>query len=374
MKTNLFLNIIFSVFGIIGCSKLYAQEVIEPAKETTKETQEITIRKNGKKDTKVTIEITDNSILVNGKPLAEFKEDGITINNRKMIIREGDKMMMDYGPESMSSLRDLQELTNMNFGNMDMGNMMGGNSGSRKLMLGVITETKEKEGVVINEVVEASAAKASGLQEGDIIYKVDDVKIETPVNLATYIKSKKGGDKVKIYFTRDGKKKDTTATLESANIERHIDVFGDDGDEKCNTCPPQNGKVGNVKVFKYKSNGINDDADEESFSQNGNTFKIQKRFMISNGPKLGLKIQDTETENGVKVMNVETASTSETAGLKKDDIIVAIGDKTVNNTDEAREALNENKSKSSYTIKVKRNGADVNLTVKIPKKLKTANL
>ena len=370
MKTNIFLNIIFSVFGIIGCSKLYAQEVKEPAKETTKETQEVIIKKNGKKDTKLTIEITNNSILVNGKPLAEFKEDGITINNRKMIIKEGDKMIMDFGPESMSSLRDLEELTNMNFGNMEMGEARG----NKKLMLGVITETKEKEGVVINEVVDASAAKAAGLLEGDIIYKVNSVEIETPNDLATYIKTRRGGDKIKIYFIRDGKKKETIATLGTANIERHIDVIGEDEDESCNTCPPQNGKVGNVKVFKYKGNGANDDGEEESFSQNGNTIKFRKRITVSDGPKLGLKIQDTETENGVKVMNVETASTSETAGLKKDDIIVAIGDKTVNNTDEAREALNDNKAKSSYVIKVKRNGAEVNLTVKIPKKLKTANL
>jgi serine protease Do len=98
----------------------------------------------------------------------------------------------------------------------------------------------------------------------------------------------------------------------------------------------------------------------------GNTFNRR--------PKLGLKIQDTEEGNGVKVLDVEDSSAAALAGLQKDDIITSIGDKQVNNTDEAREELQNNADKSSYPVKVKRAGSEMNLTIKIPKKLKTANL
>ena len=90
--------------------------------------------------------------------------------------------------------------------------------------------------------------------------------------------------------------------------------------------------------------------------------------------KLGLKIQDTEEGNGVKILEVQDSSAAATAGLKKDDIITEIGGEKVTNTDEAREQLQENNEKGTYPIKAKRNGSEMTFTIKIPKKLKTTNL
>ena len=90
--------------------------------------------------------------------------------------------------------------------------------------------------------------------------------------------------------------------------------------------------------------------------------------------RLGLKIQDTEEGGNVKVIEVEEGSAAEKAGLKKDDVIIEIGGVKVENTDDAREQLMPSEEKSAYTIKAKRNGADMTFEVKFPKKLKTANL
>ena len=75
--------------------------------------------------------------------------------------------------------------------------------------------------------------------------------------------------------------------------------------------------------------------------------------------KLGLKIQDTEDGNGVKVLDAEKDSPADKAGLKKDDVVTEIGGKKVTNTDEAREELmQENaENKSAYNIKATRNGS-----------------
>ena len=62
------------------------------------------------------------------------------------------------------------------------------------------------------------------------------------------------------------------------------------------------------------------------------------------------------------------------AGLKESDVITEIGGKKIINTDEARNELKENKDKTSYSIKALRNGKPMTFEVKIPKKLKTANL
>ena len=287
-----------------------------------------------------------------------------------MIIREGNKitMMLDEGGKTI--LENI-EGSNFNFGETNIDDMItSSRTGRKKVMLGVMTDVKENEGVIINEVVKESAAELAGLLKDDIIYKVDDAKIESPKELADYIKTKKAADKIKIYFTRDGKKKDAIATLLSKNVMSEVRVFKD---RHCDNCPEvemQNGKA-NINVFRYNNDENDNYADDLGTNIEEN---INRRFGMPSTPKLGLKIQDTEEETGVKVINVEPASSSASAGLQKDDIIVGIGEKTIKNTDEARAALNENKGKSSYAMKVKRNGADVNLTIKIPKKLKTANL
>ena len=54
-----------------------------------KETQEIIIRKKGQKDAKISVEINGDKIIINGKPLSEFKDDEITINKRNIIILDG---------------------------------------------------------------------------------------------------------------------------------------------------------------------------------------------------------------------------------------------------------------------------------------------
>ena len=78
---------------------LMAQE----EKKADKETEEVIIRKNGDREMNIKVEINGDKVIVNGKPLAEFKDDQITINKRKMIIRDGDRsMMFDMGPGSKS--------------------------------------------------------------------------------------------------------------------------------------------------------------------------------------------------------------------------------------------------------------------------------
>jgi serine protease Do len=81
-----------------------------------------------------------------------------------------------------------------------------------------------------------------------------------------------------------------------------------------------------------------------------------------------------EEGKGVKVIDVEPGSPAEKAGFKKEDILTHIDDKKITNTDQASEALGENKEKSSYSVSVQRNGKPFNMEVKIPRKLKKTDL
>ena len=360
MKRNIKLSIIGWLLGCIGGLNVEAQtvDIIGSDNNNKKETQEIIIRKKGDKDTKLTMEISSDKILINGKPIAEFNEDGLTINNRKVIIRDGNKVTFDFGKKIDDELEK-----NFKFNiekNFDENNL---NSDIRDeksyTFLGVNTE-KNEDGAVIISVIKNSPAEKAGLQKDDVIYKINDSKIEKPSSLSDIIRAMKPGDKAKVYFLRNGKKKDEKITLAENKMQmsttRVFSFTKPDGSVKTLTIPNP--------PMPPSPPGF-----EENWGKN-----FDESFFEPRRPKLGLKIQDTEEGNGVKVLEVEETSASATAGLLKDDLITEIGNVKVKNTDDAREQLQQNSAKNNYSIKAKRNGNEMTFTIKIPKKLKTANL
>jgi serine protease Do len=91
-------------------------------------------------------------------------------------------------------------------------------------------------------------------------------------------------------------------------------------------------------------------------------------------PRLGLSVQDTDDGKGVKVIDVDDESNAYKAGIREDDIITEVDGKTVNSADEVAKIIKDNKEKSSVMIKLSRGGKTQNIEVKMPRKLKTADL
>ncbi len=325
----------------------------------SKESQEIIIRKKGDKDTKVTVEIKGDKVTVNGKPLSEFKDDEITINKRNIIVREGKNMRAySIAPGDFEGMTDFWSDDNA----------------EPRAFLGVTTEDAEG-GAKITEVTKESAAEKAGLKEGDIITKVADKKVDGPGSLYDAVTAKKPKEEVTVYYKRDGKENSAKVILgeRKGSSAMTYSFSGPDGITKSYTMPriaPRVQTVPGIEMWNDKEMG---DMSTKVFGYGDNDYK----FLVDGYPhrqRLGLKIQDTEDGNGVKVLGVDTESPAEKAGLKKDDIVTEISGKKVSNTDEAREQLQQAENKSSYNIKAIRNGNAMSFDIKIPKKLKTANL
>lgn len=321
----------------------------------SKETQEIIIRKKGDKDTKITVEVKGDKVTINGKPLSEFKDDEITINKRNITIRDGKgNLRYRVAPEDFGG---------MSFWSDD-------NAVSRAF-LGVTTE-KVEGGAKITEVTKESAAEKAGLKAGDIITKVGDKKVNDPESLYDAVTSMKPKEDVKVYYQRDGKENSANTTLGERKESGAMaySFSGPDGMTRSFTMPRVQ-SVPKVEMWNEKELG---DMSPRIWSPGagGNYELLADSY--SRRQKLGLKIQDTEDGNGVKVLDVDADSPAEKAGLKKDDIVTEIGSKKVSNTDEVREQLHENSDKASYNIKATRNGSSMSFDIRIPKKLKTANL
>jgi serine protease Do len=295
--------------------------------------EEIIIRKSGDKDSKVTIEMKGDDVLINGKPISEFKDDDVAVIKRKRGARNGNDFFMRRDGES-----DI------------LFNNDGGN-GETRSFLGVTTD-KDEKGAKINKVSKGSAAEKAGLKEGDVITKIDSKKIEDPEDLTDAVRSYKPKDEVKVYYERNGQSNDTKAVL-GERKESMTRSFYFNNDEV---------PMMNQKMFK-----------DFNFRMPPMPAKPFNNFWMGPNKKLGVRIEDAENNGGAKITNVEGGSVAEKAGLKKDDIITGIDDKKIENINDASEQILET-DKTEYTIKAKRGGSDMNFEIKIPKKANSTDL
>jgi serine protease Do len=319
---------------LIAPVAIYAQDEKDKDKDKSdkKDAEQIIItRKNA--DKKVTVEIDGDKVMVNGKPIEDLKDDDITVNRRK--VRDGHSMSFNS--------RDGNWSYNWNDNDMKMLYEDG-----NKAMLGVVTES-EDEGLRITDITEKSAADKAGLKEDDIITKVDDKKVDDPDDLTKIIRSHKPGDKVTITYLRDKKEQKVTAEL------------------------------GKWKGSEFNAfNMPNMDFDMIAPKVEGHPkIKMapgQYYSFFDNRPKLGLSVQDTEDGKGVKVVDVDDEGNGQKAGVKENDIITAINNKEVNSADEVARIVRESRDKPSVMLKIKRAGKIQNIEVRMPRKLKTADL
>ncbi len=322
----------------------FAQDVKAKEKESKdkKEVEEITIIRKSDDKTKTVVEINGDKITVNGKPIEELKDGDITVHRGKYKTMEG----LNY----YSAPRTRAGSQNFNWDNGDGFNMYGVDE--NRAMLGVVTEEVEG-GVKVTELTDESAAKKAGIKEGDIITKIGDTKIEDPEQLSEAVRKHKPGEKVTVTLLRDKKEQKVTAEL---------------------------GKWKGVSSYSFSP------GKEFKMDMDYNELlapKIQAMPRMRNGqvwsynngaPRLGLSVQDTDDGKGVKVIDVDDESNAAKAGLKENDIITNFNGTEVNSADEVAKLVKENKDKPTISLKIKRDGKVQTVEVKMPRKLKTADL
>jgi serine protease Do len=301
---------------------------------------------------KTTIVIDGDKITVNGKPVDKLKDSDIELLTKK-------------------GMRDMMPLLKERIMSGGGAKMFGNNfvfSGGNRALLGVVSE-KNDNGAKISSVTKESAAEKAGLKKDDIITKVGDTKIENSEDLYEAIGDRKPEDKVTITYLRDGKSATTTATLGKS-------------------------PSANVKAFNFNGDGFNMDKLErlkEELPRMKERIREMPRmegmerlrempkmegfeFYGSRRPRLGLEIQDVEEGKGVKILDVDSDTPASKAGLQKDDVISEVDGKAVASVDELKEKLKDLKEGDSIKITYKRGGQTQTTDLKLPKKLKTADL
>lgn len=300
----------------------------EKDKEKLSDYDEIIIKRKGDKDSKVTVEIKNGDVFINGKPLSEFDDDNVSVRRKKVPLWDGDSYTLAIPPSPPHSpFRGGA----WNYSGDDPAD-------SKRAFLGVAAEKSKDGGAEIREVTRGSAAEKLGLKKGDIITKIDDTKIDDPETLTETIRKHKPEDKVVVTYKRDGKEQKATAVLGKF-------------------------KGAYINSYSFKMPRLNQD-----FNFDFNAPDIHFR------PRIGIKAQDTEDGKGVKVLDVDEDSPAEKAGIEEGDIITQFDGKEVKSAGELADLARESQTKPSFKIKLEREGKSREVEVKIPKKLKTADL
>ena len=105
-------------------------------------------------------------------------------------------------------------------------------------------------------------------------------------------------------------------------------------------------------------------------SKMGETFD----FTFNDGPKLGIGIEDVSEGSGVRVLEVTEGSPAAKAGITKNDVITAFDGAAINDVAALQAKAEKLKEGDAITIKLTREGKTKEVNVKIPKKLKKANI
>ena len=81
---------------------------------------------------------------------------------------------------------------------------------------GIDVDLGTNDGVYVSKVEDNGAAKAAGIQEGDVIVSIDGKKVTKMAELQEILANKRPGDTVKVGILRDKSKKEMTAKLKNA--------------------------------------------------------------------------------------------------------------------------------------------------------------
>jgi serine protease Do/serine protease DegQ len=158
------------------------------------------------------------------------------------------------------------------------------------------------EGALVSEVVEGSAAEKAGIKPGDVITSINGKATRTGAALRAAIGVLRVGDKVEVGLMRDGKPRKVTATIAESSDSGTASTKGSGG-----------------------ANGLHQGLSGAEFASN-------------NG-------------DGVLITAVAENSNAAQNGLRRNDVIIAVGRAPVNSVKELREAV---KGANSFLLTIQR--------------------
>ena len=187
------------------------------------------------------------------------------------------------------------------------------------------------EGVLVNDVMLESGAEKAGIEPGDVILRIDGVKVSESNKLQNYVAKKRAGDKVKIDLIRDGKKITKSVILKARD--------GDSFTEEVSTVPSDNS---DNAIKKFKELG----------------FSVRS---LNDDDKGALDVK-----YGVVITDVKPNSHAWKRGLMPNGVIIKAGKRKIKSVSDLKRAFAEKQSGDAIMLQVKYKDSLRMIAVEIP--------
>ena len=214
----------------------------------------------------------------------------------------------------------------------------------------------EGDGVLVNRVVSQSPADRAGIRKGDLIARFDGQSVNSPSDLARAVQSHRVGDDVAVMIVRDGDRLKLRASLAGRGDEEDLappakdkDDDGEKGDDDW-ADKDHDAPKAETHEFHFDMPVPPDapEAPDAPMTIDANRARLGVRIESLN-PELG-DYFDVKDGRGVLVLDVIKGSAAEHVGLKPGDVIVQVGDRDVNDSDDLVRAIGESDGKTEVTI------------------------
>ncbi len=188
-----------------------------------------------------------------------------------------------------------------------------------------------EKGVLVTEVVESSPAKKAGVKAGDVIQKVNEKDVDSPLDLKNEILKLRIGEEIVLTLVRE--KEQITIALTTGKIPEEIVRAKEEEIE-----------IEEEEEIEKEIKEVLDKAPEEAL------LGIKVESITS---ELREKYNLAEDEQGVVVTQVIPASPAMQAGIEPGAVIKAVEHKTITDIDDFRETLQEVEPGKNILLRVR---------------------
>lgn len=317
--------------------------------QNNQNSEEIIIRKKGDFPEKLTIQLNGNKVLINGKKPEDIKGN-IEVIRKKSSGDDAES----YGFDQSESPFDKGGAQGFGFSGSPFGN-----PDHNRALLGVLTMPADSaDGAKVAQVEKGSPADSAGIQNGDIITRINQDDIHSAQDLSSEIGKFSPGTVVTVTYTRNGETNKTDVKLgQNDNVRRHFAM----------TMP--------YDQFHFPGQ-FGNNPDMQNFLRQ---FRENHPFMgpdmsNSNSPRLGMTIENRDNGKGVNVIRVMPGSNAAKSGIQPGDVLTEFGGKKVNSVDDVITALHNHSNDKEVEATIIRDKKTHKLTIQISNNHQQATL
>lgn len=136
-------------------------------------------------------------------------------------------------------------------------------------------EVDELNGVYVESVTEGGAADEAGMQQGDVVIKINDTDVKNVAELQDMVARHRPGDKIEVTFKRDGKPKTVTAKLK--NMDNEVRIVRKDDALKIEGAALRNATEEEIEEYGVDAGVIVEDIEEGKWKDAG----LKDGFLIT---------------------------------------------------------------------------------------------